>query len=388
MGVGGGGASNGSGGGAVGSTSGLLPTRKPKSGVEVKNEGASGGGGGGGGGGSRGRRRGVGGGGGSGKSKTRRLNSSGNTDSAAAASRGVSLGGVGRAGSSAGGLGGGGGGGVHDAPSTICVLYLTTTDQLQCRFAVKNDEKESNQELPFVQANGYVEYKARYSKKRGNQSGYGHFHVAFLPSNECIYPFMQPPADPTAGGGGGGGGAREHHGTPLLHRSQVNLKMLDRVEITVRLYQSFRGTFPVKLAKFGDDEMYHPLYITEWQDATLLKGPAGPSTEMSVIQDPDGEHLQYVVQDAAQLRALTTNEGVTFPCPVPQHPERLNDVGMLRMQVQVRLCHRGERAEDMPSFSVWVKMKVVQQLSGKKRKFTNMLRSPSAEWALPHVVII
>jgi hypothetical protein len=48
-------------------------------------------------------------------------------------------------------------------------------------------------------------------------------------------------------------------------------------------------------AKFGDDEMYHPLYITEWQDATLLKGPAGPSTEMSVIQDPDGEHLQYVL---------------------------------------------------------------------------------------------
>ena len=283
----------------------------------------------------------------------------------------------------------------------ICALYLTTTDQLQCRFAVKNDEKESNQALPFVQAHGYVEYKARYCKKRGNQSGYGHFHVAFIPSNECIYPFMHVPGNKdgrgnvgvgtsgsgggaAAAGGGGHGGVGEGSsvGSPLLALSDIDLKTLDRLEITVRLYQSFRGKFPVQLAKFGPDEMYHPLYITSWQDATLLKGMAGSAAQTSVIQDPDGEYLKYVVQDQDQLRSLVTKEGVTFPCPVPTHPERLNDIGMLRMQVQIRLCHRGAHTVDR-DHTAWVRMKVVQQLSGKKRKFTNMLRSPSVEWSLP-----
>ena len=280
----------------------------------------------------------------------------------------------------------------------VCALYLTTTDQLQCRFAVKNDEKESNQALPFVQANGYVEYKARYCKKRGNQSGYGHFHVAFLPSNECIYPFMHVPTNKdgqgsmgAAGGGGsaaaanaGGGGGIGDDGvsSQLLPLSDIDLQTLDRLEITVRLYQSFRGKFPVQLAKFGPDEMYHPLYITSWQDATLLKGTSGSTAQTSVILDPDGEYLRYVVQDQEQLRSLVTKEGVTFPCPVPTHPERLNDIGMLRMQVQIRLCHRGANTADR-DHTVWVRMKVVQQLSGKKRKFTNMLRAPSAEWSLP-----
>jgi ankyrin repeat protein len=286
--------------------------------------------------------------------------------------------------------------------TNVCSLYLTTTDQLQCRFAVKNDEKDSNQALQFVQAHGYVEYKARYCKKRGNQSGYGHFHVAFIPSTEAIYPFMHVPGSPGSGssmstdaagrasgvrGGGSmmrglGGLDEESRSSPLLSLSDVDLKTLDRLEITVRLYQSFRGKFPVRLAKFGDDEMYHPLYITSWQDATLLKGISGPVAQTSVIQDPDGEYLKYVVQDEEQLRSLVTKEGVTFPCPVPTHPERLNDIGMLRMQVQIKLCHRGGSAADR-DHTVWVKMKVVQQLSGKKRKFTNMLRSPSIEWALP-----
>jgi hypothetical protein len=63
----------------------------------------------------------------------------------------------------------------------VCSLWLQSEDEMQCRFAVKNDDKASNQELQFVQANGYVEYKARYCKKRGQQSGYGYFHIAFLP---------------------------------------------------------------------------------------------------------------------------------------------------------------------------------------------------------------
>ena len=63
----------------------------------------------------------------------------------------------------------------------VCSLWLQSEDPMQCRFAVKNDDKASNQELHFVQANGYVEYKARYCKKRGQQAGYGYFHISFLP---------------------------------------------------------------------------------------------------------------------------------------------------------------------------------------------------------------
>merc|ERR1719272_100184 len=144
----------------------------------------------------------------------------------------------------------------------------------------------------------------------------------------------------------GGGSGEDPPGSPLLSLSDIDLKTLDRLEITVRLYQSFRGKFPVQLAKFGPDEMYHPLYITSWQDATLLKGISGSTAQTSVIQDPDGEYLKYVVQDQDQLRSLVTKEGVTFPCPVPTHPERLNDIGMLRMQVQIRLCHRGNNTAD------------------------------------------
>jgi hypothetical protein len=38
-----------------------------------------------------------------------------------------------------------------------------------------------------VQANGYIEYKARYSKKRGQNTGYGSFHIAFVPAAKFAY---------------------------------------------------------------------------------------------------------------------------------------------------------------------------------------------------------
>ena len=63
-------------------------------------------------------------------------------------------------------------------------LWLDSVDHLQCRFAVKNDEKDSNRSLENIQTTGYVEYKARYCKKRGQLTGYGHFHVSFLPYEE------------------------------------------------------------------------------------------------------------------------------------------------------------------------------------------------------------
>ena len=264
----------------------------------------------------------------------------------------------------------------------ICSLYLTTTDQLQCRYAVKNDEKESNQALPFVQANGYVEYKARYCKKRGSQSGYGNFHVAFVPSDEIIYPFMTSEAgkgatasSPNAADASPDGSGR------LLHINEIAPSDIDRIEITVRLYQSFRGKFPVRLARFGPDEMYHPLYVDSWQDATLLRGMDYDS-KMTVVQDPDGAYIKYIVQDPDSVQSFTTREGIVFPCPVPTHPERLNDIGMLRMQVTMQISKKSQALPET-DFNVWIKMKVVQQLSGKKRKFTNMLRPASHEWCLP-----
>ena len=68
--------------------------------------------------------------------------------------------------------------------------------------------------------------------------------------------------------------------------------------------------------------------------------------------DPDGEYIQYVVYGEEPLRKLISEgfnpciikimyeflniqiaEGVQFPCPIPTHPERLNDIGMMRMRV-------------------------------------------------------
>lgn len=264
----------------------------------------------------------------------------------------------------------------------ICTLYLQSTDDMQCRFAVKNDEKPSNQALKFVQANGYVEYKARYCKKRGNHSGYGHFAIAFVPMTKAIYPLLEVPHDP----------ATQHlnlQQQPLLSTDEISPRDLDRVEVTIRLYQSFRGSFPVRLVRFGADETYHPLYVDSWQDATLLQSGDEKPNKTLVIQDEDGEYIKYVMQGSDSLESFTTENGLQFPCPVPAHPERLNDIGMLRMQVTVKLFRKNSPvASSSPSeYNVWIKMKVVQQLSGKKRKFANMLRDEkdqlAAEWALP-----
>jgi hypothetical protein len=40
------------------------------------------------------------------------------------------------------------------------------------------------QALSSIQKNGFVEYKARYFKKKDNQIGYGSFHIAFKPSSQ------------------------------------------------------------------------------------------------------------------------------------------------------------------------------------------------------------
>jgi hypothetical protein len=65
-----------------------------------------------------------------------------------------------------------------------CSLWLESNDYMQCRFAVKNDDKDLNRSLDKVQTFGYVEYKARYCKKRGQAMGYGNFHLSFLPYDE------------------------------------------------------------------------------------------------------------------------------------------------------------------------------------------------------------
>eukprot|EP00051_Salpingoeca_urceolata_P022211 m.356680 g.356680 ORF g.356680 m.356680 type:complete len:1009 (-) comp19932_c3_seq2:259-3285(-) len=270
---------------------------------------------------------------------------------------------------------------IKPGKEPVCALFLETNDDTQCRFAVKNDMKTSNQALAFVQKNGYVEYKARYCKKRGSQGGYGYFHIAFLPATQVIYPFMEVPADMYTQ-------HQIHTDNPFLQRDGLPLEHLNRVEVTVRLYQSFRGTFPIRLIKFGEDETYHSLYINEWQDATLLQGPMDPPlSKMSVELHPHGEYIRYVVEDQSLLSRLGTKDGIKFPCPVPNHPERLNDIGMIRMQVTIRpiFSHHEALASGFNSeYNTWIRLKVVQQLSAKKKPlFANMLRPHSAEWSAP-----
>ena len=65
-----------------------------------------------------------------------------------------------------------------------------------------------------------------------------------------------------------------------------------RVEVTVRFYQPFKGCFPVRTIRFDDvchesvscadvlmcfiqQETYHPLYIGNWQQQSLLKPADG-----------------------------------------------------------------------------------------------------------------
>ena len=54
---------------------------------------------------------------------------------------------------------------------------------------------------------------------------------------------------------------------------------------------------------------------------------------LQVYAAPDGEYVKYVCEDGKTLRSISEGGGIKFPCPVPTHPERLNDIGMLRMQV-------------------------------------------------------
>jgi hypothetical protein len=67
--------------------------------------------------------------------------------------------------------------------------------------------------------------------------------------------------------------------------------------------------------------------------------------------------------------SLTDNhaDGIRFPFPIPTHPEHLNDVGMLRMQVRVRISYYPRAQADFPAVlraarsdecDVWVKIKV------------------------------
>eukprot|EP00047_Mylnosiga_fluctuans_P003537 m.229643 g.229643 ORF g.229643 m.229643 type:complete len:963 (-) comp11932_c0_seq1:191-3079(-) len=267
----------------------------------------------------------------------------------------------------------------------LCSLWLESADEMQCRFAVKHDMRETNQKTPFVQANGYIEYKARYSKKRGQNTGYGSFHISFLQANRVLFPFYRT----------SGGAKLQREGSKLLSEGDLCIEEIERLDIYVRLYQSFRGSFPVRLISFGDDEVYHPMFIKSWQEPTLLQSKASQDMYPGLIArpEPNGECLRYTVQDPGALAQLLTPEGLRFPCPIPSHPERLNDVGMLRMQVSVRFYlansrstdahHRVRRLHNTDEFDVWIKMKVVQQLSGEKLRFASMVRSDPSTFSLP-----
>jgi len=112
----------------------------------------------------------------------------------------------------------------------------------------------------------------------------------------------------------------------------VALDNVERIVISARFYQSFRGCYPTRVYRFPKDEEYQSLYVKGWQDATMMLRNAVPG--VSVEADPSGESIHYVVHDRQLLAQLNTPEGIKFPCPIPENPERLNDVGMLRMQVR------------------------------------------------------
>eukprot|EP00053_Salpingoeca_punica_P017701 m.171163 g.171163 ORF g.171163 m.171163 type:complete len:635 (+) comp17265_c0_seq3:461-2365(+) len=250
-------------------------------------------------------------------------------------------------------------------------LSLLPVDELQCRFTVKNDTKPGNQTNSFLQGSGYLEFKARYSKKRGQPAGYGFFSLAFMNTPECVFPFA------TA--------SRE-----TVISSDPSFKSCSGLEITVRYFQSFRGVFPTFLVDFGDGEVYHPLFVSGWQDATLLLSPesAKMCKGVAVDSDPSGEYVRYTVTNRETLdHLLRQPDGVKFPCPVPVHPEQLNDVGMLRMQIAVRFLYAdGARSASAEDLSVWLRVKIVQQMTGKKRMFSTMRRDASdgsVPWSLP-----
>ena len=149
----------------------------------------------------------------------------------------------------------------------------------------------------------------------------------------------------------------------VLYQHQVHVDTLERVVITVRLYQSFRGSFPTRTYQFDDSEIYQSLYVKDWQDATCMV--RNVISGVSLQTDPDGEFIRYIVHDADALQKLSEDGGLKFPCPIPENPERLNDVGMLRMQVSVKFMVKEARDAPDPRFinqgdelNAWVKIKV------------------------------
>lgn len=184
----------------------------------------------------------------------------------------------------------------------------------------------------------------------------------------------------------------QHVATPeedaVLFKDQIVIDNLERVTITVRLYQSFRGCFPTRHYVFSDDEVYQNLYIKEWQDATLMVRNTIEGTDVET--HPDGEYICYTIYGADLLKKLDRGDGLRFPCPIPAHPDRLNDVGMLRMQVTVKFLLRDATPSSDPrfvkqgqEFNTWTRIKVVQQLSGSKRRYANMQRPAQPDWCLP-----
>jgi hypothetical protein len=174
----------------------------------------------------------------------------------------------------------------------------------------------------------------------------------------------------------------------VLYDDQILIDNLERVTITVRLYQSFRGCFPTRHYVFSEDEVYQNLYIKEWQDATMMV--RNPVDGIDVETHPDGEYIRYTVYGLDMLRQLNTTKGLHFPCPIPAHPDRLNDVGMLRMQITTKFLVRDATPSSDPrfikqgqEFNVWTRIKVVQQLSGNKKRYADMQRPPQRDWCLP-----
>ena len=154
--------------------------------------------------------------------------------------------------------------------SDVMTLSLLSADPLQCRFMVKNDVKVTNQKLAFVQANGYVGYKARYFRRKRRMQSYGLFRLRFEKPDAVIFPLIREPSEaatePEQGASAtattaaaalllcrsGGVETPSYSATapmaPFMTVADARIANVAEVIITVRLFQPTRGLFPVRRA--------------------------------------------------------------------------------------------------------------------------------------------
>eukprot|EP00055_Hartaetosiga_balthica_P011035 m.49104 g.49104 ORF g.49104 m.49104 type:complete len:1080 (-) comp7436_c1_seq1:2140-5379(-) len=275
---------------------------------------------------------------------------------------------------------------VEMMKAKVLAMTLQSFDALQCRYTVKNFKKSKEKGLTHVQKKGYVEYKARYGTKRGKSNGFGTFNLQYLPLSNTIFPFQR-----TGKSNLGTNSYSQAEKSALIYASQVHLENVERVIVTIRLYKSYRGAFPTTVFHFSEDEEYESMYVKEWQDSCLYLSESLPEGVM-VDVNKDGEFLRYIFSNREMIRNWHEIP-IQFPCPLPQHPERFNNIGMMRMQVNVKFMLLDSMANTTDALTLkqgeeitaWVCFKAVQQIAKDVCEFSDMTRPNDIEWCLPQI---